>query len=70
MTGATKTPTEPVATSDAAPEWELVHQHKHDHWMDTTVRLGVPGGWLYRSVIEVAGLLPVVSLQFVPYQEG
>jgi hypothetical protein len=49
-----------------APQWESVNSGVLDVVVrDTTHRLKVPGGWLYRNVLRF-GAKPLVAMTFVP----
>lgn len=52
-------------------EWELVSERTHDNgWpVDKTERLKVPGGWLYRTILDDVGgdnSRDIVAMVFVP----
>ena len=54
------------------PQWELITQrkhHEHDWPVDTTERLKVPGGWLYRVIRDDSSFgesRETTALVFVP----
>lgn len=51
-------------TSEA--QWEKVTETHGVMHPECTERLEVPGGWIYRSLINPGGVHPAVGLCFVP----
>lgn len=47
-------------------DWEQVVFLEHNGCLDKTERLKVPGGYLYRNIVNIVHLQPQVTMTFVP----